>query len=90
MSIPASLSDSGVIVGAPVFAAAYNSSLGPVLTSASGLATRESCFRVEFFSAVIHATALGSGCGTGAFSSFSLSLACGTIGDSGYSRTILA
>src|SRR5207249_1693774 len=81
MSPPSSLS--GDIVGVPDLAAAYNSCLGVVCTSAKGFKTSGSCFRGEFFSAVIHATAFGSGCGTGAFSAFSLSFAPGTSGESG-------
>ena len=51
MSAPASLSDSGVIVGDPVFAAAYNSCLGFVCTNANGFKTI--CKKVqEFYQAV--------------------------------------
>src|SRR5260370_4583475 len=82
-SIPASLSASGVIVGFPVLAATRNSCPGPLRTRPMGFLIRLSRCRGAFCSAVIQATALGSGCGTGAPCALSRFLASGTSGDSG-------
>src|SRR5580658_3279724 len=83
MSIGDTLSDSGCKFGAPFLAATFNSPLGPFDTNASGFLTRLVCGLGVFCSAVIHATALGSGCGTGAPNALSLSFAPGTMPDNG-------
>src|SRR5882724_2352035 len=56
---------------------------GPVLKNPIGFLTRLVRWRGAFCSAVIHATAFGSGCGTGAPIAFNRSFASGTRGDSG-------
>src|SRR5437660_2368665 len=83
ISIPVSLSESGVIVGFPVVAAARNSCPGPVRIRLSGFSITASRCRGAFCSAVIHATALASGCGIGAPRAFNRLLALGTSGDKG-------
>src|SRR6516164_7756862 len=77
-------SDSGSIFGAPVFAAVMRSWLGPEWTSAIGpLLTNPGCSRGAAASACIHASALGSGCGTGTPKATSFFLASPTSGESG-------
>src|SRR5437660_3458657 len=83
ISIPVSLSESGVIVGFPVVAAARNSCPGPVRIRLSGFLINASRCRGAFCSAVIHATALGSVCGVGAPRAFNRLLALGPSGDKG-------
>src|SRR5712672_514262 len=61
MSVAEVVSASGSSVGAPDFADATISPCGAVRTSASGFFTSPSRLRGVFCSAVIHATALGSG-----------------------------
>src|SRR5207237_5339892 len=62
ISIPVSLSESGVIVGFPVLAAARNSCPGPVRIRLGGFLINASRCRGAFCCALIQATALGSGC----------------------------
>src|SRR6267143_1255682 len=88
-SIPASLSDSGVIVGFPFVAAVRNSFPGPLRISSSGFLMSISRCRGAFCSAVIQATAWGSGCGTDAPSAFNRLVALGTKGGSDL-RSLLA
>src|SRR5216683_1369175 len=82
-SIPVSLSASGVMVGFPNLDADCISCFGPERTSPIGFFMRLSFCLGAFCSAVIHATALGSGCGTGAPCAFNRFFASGTSGDSG-------
>src|ERR1700674_3083582 len=83
ISTPADVSDSGSNVGFPTREATCSSCPGPVLKNPSGFFTRLVRGGGAFCSAVIHATAFGSGCGTGAPSAFNRSFASGTRGDSG-------
>src|SRR5229473_99248 len=83
ISIPASLSDSGVIVGFPYLDAVCISCFGPDRRKPAGFLMSDSCGRGAFCSAVIQAAACGSGCGTGTPSVFNRLLALGTRGDSG-------
>src|SRR5882672_2413806 len=83
MSTPVDVSDSGSNVGFPTREATCSSCPGPVLKNLIGFLTRLVLGRGAFCSAVIHATAFGSGCGTGAPSAFNRSFASGTRGDSG-------
>src|SRR5712664_3999966 len=83
MSTPAEVSDSGSNVGFPTREATCSSCPGPVLKNPRGFLTRLVRGRGAFCSAVIHATAFGSGCGTGAPSAFNRPFASGTRGDSG-------
>src|SRR5579859_7286404 len=78
-----SASDAGSICGVPLRAATTNSAPGPLCISASGFFTRPGFGRGAFCSAVIHATAAGSACGTGILSDFNLSFASGTSGERG-------
>src|ERR1700687_4773862 len=71
MSMPEA-SDSGSRFGAPFFADATISLCGPERTRASGFFTKPSRCRGALCSAVIHATALGSGCGTGTLNATNL------------------
>ena len=77
------VSDGGCKFGAPLLAAEYNSAVGPLFIIHIGFLNRLVCGLGAFCSAVIHATAVGSGCGIGAPNDFSLSLASYTMLESG-------
>src|SRR6266478_5452943 len=83
ISTPDDVSDSGSNVGFPTREATCSTCPGPFLKNLSGFPSRPVRGRGAFCSAVIHATAFGSGCGTGAPSAFNRSFAAGTRGDSG-------
>src|SRR5580704_1005510 len=76
-------SDSGCICGVPCCADASSSPVGPLLIKSNGFLYRGVCGLGVFCSAVIQASAVGSGCGTGTPAAFSLSLACGASADNG-------
>src|SRR5712692_9416324 len=80
---PVEVSVSGCRFGGPVFAAACSSAPGPFFRIPSGFLTRLVRFLGVFCSARIHATALGSACGTGAPSAVSLFFASEASPESG-------
>src|SRR5258707_6563153 len=83
ISVADVVSASGSRFGAPDFADAMISPCGAVRTSAKGFFTSPSRLRGVFCSAVIQATALGSGCGTGTLNVTNLPFAFTAKSDSG-------